>query len=99
MLRNKREYYDKVILNVLKEDPSAVNQIDHDYFHAAFRNGLNQTVIHILDNCPDKAEILFVMKELSSNKKPSHPLVTTSEFRASERVVMKLLDVCQNHYL
>ena len=81
---------------MLKEDPTAVNQIDHDYFHAAFRNGLNQTVLHILDNYPDRAETLFVNRDVSRIGKSSHPLVTSSEFRASERVVLKLLDVCQN---
>ena len=52
--------------------------------------------LYILDNYPDQAERLFLIRELSRNKRPSHPLVTTSEFRASERVVLKILDVCQN---
>ena len=81
---------------MIKEDPTAFDQMDHDYFHAAFRNGLNQTVLHMMDNYPDRAETLFVIRDVSRIGKSSHPLVTSSEFRASERVVMRLLDVCQN---
>ena len=95
LLRNKREYYDNAICNILQEDPSTVRYIDYDYFYASFNLGLNQSILYILNNHADLAKKLFLNGDLARHSKRSHPLVR-SEFQASEGVVLKVLDVCHD---
>ena len=97
-LRINPRYYDKEIYNIINVHPSAIHDIDHEYLIACFINGLNHTLMHILNHHKDRGRILFSKGNLEKHRddrypSPKNPLVNI-DFKASELVILKVLEVC-----
>ena len=97
-LKRKPGYYDKAIFKLLKEDASAIDLIDTEFFVQCFLNGMDDTVFHVLDQHEDAglkyfANHYLVTQNEDPNPKYRNPLVMY-EFKASQQVIIKILNVC-----
>ena len=76
---NDPGWYDKMILKEIKQSSSVM--IRRFHFHAFFKHGLNQTLLHLIDSRQND------FKELLSAP------ILVNRFRASEDVIIKLLEI------
>ena len=87
-LSKSPKYYDDEICCILKKEEFDIEAVSGNFLFKCLQYGLNDTVLYIITKDPSKVKSQFSL--LSEN-----PLVL-DDLKASEVVVLKVLDVCQH---
>ena len=87
-LMSRPNYYDEAIYNILMKDDVSVDKIDGSYLLKCFQYGCNKIILHVFSKDPEKGRREFFLFLRDKN-----PLLV-SHFKASEDVVLNILDVC-----
>ena len=92
-LRTRANYYDMKIKRILNENKESIDLLDVSYVFQCFQYGLNNVVLMALTRSPSERQ-----QQLASFLGDSNPLVLT-DFKASEDVVIKILDICRQQII
>ena len=90
-------YYDKYVCKILKEDETAINELDSSYLIECFNNGLNEIVRHVLNNYEEFGRSAFMKICFDSDLSGNTPLMNMiRKLSFKEDIIIELWNIMIN---